>query len=270
MATNKDLFVAGNKIIFDIDSSVGRDAYINANQVYLRGNFARDINLNGGNVILENVVINGNIKISASHLTIEDSVKVLGKIEINDTADLDISPNANLAQVEYYKVSIVTRSALAVIKEKIFALMSLIILFVVTNAVFPKLFTTILEKVKDAKFNAYVSLFGIGFITMIIIPILAVISIVSGIGFAIGLLISLLFVITLTMSKVIMGYLIAQISIKNQFPKLDNELLLNILGLTIIFILTDLPIIGDTVSFGSFLIGLGILTKLIIKSKKEI
>ena len=268
-ATTKDALILGNNIIFDSTSQFGRDVYLFGSNITLEGTFNREIKIVGDIVKLDKVTINGDIEIQANELTITENTIVVGNIKISDNAKTNISSDANIPNLSYYTSSWNQDiSTLTVIKEKVFALMSIIILFVVTKAIFPGLYRLVLNKLENIEFNGYVSLFGMGFVSIIILPILAILAITSGIGFGLSIIVISLFILTITLSQVIFGYVIGELIIKKRFPKFDNELLTHILGIILLFVLTELPIIGGTIKFGIVLISFGLVAKLLVRQRK--
>ena len=110
-----------------------------------------------------------------------------------------------------------------------------------------------------------VSSLGFGLLTIILIPIISILLLISTFASSLGVLLLVLFVISICLSTIFTSYYIGSIIWDKFIKKERNTLLIGLIGITIIKILSIIPIFGSIVTFLSLLFGLNIIIKLFTK-----
>jgi len=245
-----DGFIFGNLITFDLNFSSQRDLFVFGNTVTLKGTINRDITIYASNVILENVVIEGNASINTSILDIKD-------------IDSTISSNAligsiNLLDSEEVKLSL---------KDQIYNFFvdyaGILVIFVSLALIVPQLFNHIENKYKDVRVFDLFSSLGFGALLLIFIPVVFILLLISTFGISLAILLLIIYVVSVWLSTIFFGYLIGLIIWKKFINKDINILLVGLIGISIVSVLKALPIIGFYITLISMMVGLGIIFKLI-------
>ncbi|MBR1376402.1 MAG: hypothetical protein IJ565_01110 [Bacilli bacterium] len=256
----KDVFIAGN--IVTITANVGRDIFAGGSNVTLTGTVDRNAFLTGQNVILDNVTINGDVKIEAESITIKDTVKINGKLTYSAEVD-NISDKANIGEKEKVEPTYVeTYDYLDTLKERLVSYISLLLVFVVLALAIP----TSIKGVADDKlsFTQIITYIGYALVFLILVPMASMILLVTGIGLPLALMAIAIYIAAIYLAYAYMGYYIGKkIWLKNK--KEENVLLEGLIGITILYVIALIPGVGPIVSFLARLCGLGII---IFKFKK--
>ena len=280
----KDNFIAGNTI--NVTGDVGRDAYLLGSIINIDGKigrniyaFADEINIDnyvGGNIFVEcnkifissNSVISGDVEIEASYIEIEEGAKINGVVTYNSNVEEVIIPQ-NVENNSNEVVDIVIESEnvfLAQIKNIITWILINIVLFVATMLISPGLFEKIEKTFEEKGYATYGTSIGWGIILFIIIPIIAIIALITVLDSAVGFAGILAYIVILVYSTVITGYLIGT----NLFINTKmNKYLVGIIGTIIIEIMRNLPIVGGLISFIVIFIGFGMTKEIMKKGKIE-
>lgn len=265
--TENDVFAAGSDIILDSSSMIGRDSFLAANRIQIKGIIQRDLYATGSDITIENATIYGNLYLNAKNLTIKENVIIHGKIKLNDTAVKNIG-NPNLT-IDYYKGVVQEKQEVTFISSLLSSLQSLvgiILLFMFLYKIFPGLFETISSRMSDNKMQ-YLSLLGYGLMTLFIIPISSIILIISILGVQIGLFILSFFLSILFMSIFVVGYMIGT-HLHSKWPQM-NKMVAGVLGITLLFLVEKIPFIGVLIVFAVALIALGAIYQLISLGMKK-
>ena len=251
----RDGVVFGNYVSFK-DANITRDIVIFGNKVTINGVF-------NGNVIVfaDKVVVNDSnfaldLKVYSSNLTINNNTVISGNLEYNeDTIFKNYSNNIN--NIIINKVNTNNSNN---IFEYIFKLIRLLVIFLVLYLINSKMFN---------KFSANISKnIGYGFLSFLLLPICSLILLFTNFGITVSIIGIMLYIILLMLSKVIFGYVIGKY-IWNKFIKKEEKIyLIGILGITIIYLLSIIPYIGELITFISLIYSFGIITNLIIESRK--
>ena len=104
---------------------------------------------------------------------------------------------------------------------------------------------------------------GVGFLTLISVPIAALIIAITLVGLPVALMAFGGWLVALYLAKIMLGIVIGGMIM----DRVDWRSLL--LGLAIVLVATNLPFIGGVVSFVLTLLGLGLLVRYLIDSFSE-
>ncbi|MBQ8234335.1 MAG: hypothetical protein IJZ36_01965, partial [Bacilli bacterium] len=185
---SNDALIVGNYI--KSNSNVRRDAILYGSIIDLTGTYNREVKLYGDSINLSNVIIEGDLYVRATSLSIGDNVKVNGTITYND--DLKVTGDISSFVTSTYEIE----QSSSIISFLI-NLGSTLVLFLVLALVMPKIFT-MCDKNIDSKDLLYpISLIGKGAFTLILFPILIILLFSLYIGTYISLGLILLFFVIL-------------------------------------------------------------------------
>ena len=123
-----------------------------------------------------------------------------------------------------------------------------------------------LENLPKIKFTKILICFGIGIATIILVPIISLLLLITQIGSLLGLLLMIIYILLLMIAKPIFIITISKM-INNKFSSI--KLYITILITTIVFSLINLiPYLGFIVSLIVIATGFGIIVKNLLPSKK--
>ena len=267
----KDLFAAGNVISFNKDVNIGRDAYIAGNKIDVSGTINGNLKIYGRSIDLSDTHITGELYIGCESVTIGDNVVVDGKIKYNDDAIVSGSFDSN-AVIEKYKTAsnenTVNGALKAVSEEKVatavIAIASIMIVALVLNALFPKINKSLDKKITVKKTFANM---GIGFAILILLPIAAVIAMITGVGLGIGALALAIYVIALCLSLLPVMVIIGENLLTSVFKLKSNQYLSIMTGVIVVKLVSYIPVFGGIIYFLLMLVGLGYIKELMFPKK---
>ncbi len=262
----KDLFVAGNNITIDSNTSIGRDTYIAGNNVKIKTSLPRDLRLGASTVDISGITIGGDAYIEADNIILDKDTIITGKLTYNEDAKVT---NLKLASIGSIKTTKSTKlEANYSLKDKIYdfvisycaALVTMIVLFYILPKIKDKLNKLVLDAETIAKTT------GIGLLILLIIPLVLLIAIFSGILTPISLITLAIYITSIYISNLLVGYIIGN-KIVNKYLSKDNTYLSLACGILIIRLVKLIPVIGSILNAILLLYGLGIIFNL-IKPKK--
>ena len=260
----KDLLMAGNLVTIEKDSVIGRDLYLFGTSVTLSGEIKRNINISADEITLEDVTVDGNFNLSATTINIEDNVNIKGKLNYNAEAKINNLDKATIKEVTTYKASEVNKTSITdIIFNIIISMLSMLLLGITINLLFPKVFKKLEKNTENYKLIDYLKQMLIGFVSLIVVPIMCVLLLVMVIGVPISIIALLMYGILVYLSTLFTSYVVGN-KIANKLLKTKNNSYISlIIGIIILYILQNIIFIGGLVSFISLTLGLGFAYKLI-------
>jgi hypothetical protein len=262
--TENDGFIFGNVVTFDESYSSSRDLFVAASSVTLKGEITRDVKIYASTVVLENVKIAGNVTIYASSIEIKDDVEI-NTLSYNEDAEINISEKSVITSKEEITTETSKESIVDVILDNIINYASILVVFLALALLLPNIFKKIEAKTEDISISKFISMLGYGLFFLIIIPIIFVMLLMIVIGIPLALLTLALYIITILLSTIFAGYFIGLIIWKKFIKKEVNILLVGLIGISIIKVLSFIPVIGVLDVIVSILLSLSIVAKLFTK-----
>jgi len=218
-----------------------------------------DILLGGGNITL-NGIVNGDGKVSADTLQIGDNFKLKGNLELEATnypSNLKDNVRRNLnvtARNETEKQHPTTFGGFSVFWFVIKLLASLVIGFVLIY-LFPQFVSRLTEIIRDSALKAGL----LGFLTLIFLPMLAIILLITMLGWSLSVLIILLMVLGLLIATVPVKLIIGEIIYNKILKKEAGKMVYFLIGAVIFAIIYEIPFLGGLINLIALFIGLGVI-----------
>lgn len=263
----KDLFIAGNSINIGSEAKLGRDVYIAGNNVKINANVNRNLRIAASEVDLSGIIIKGNAYIDADKITVDKDTVIGGKFVYYENTTIN-GEAASVGSTEIKKSNDIEFTV--TLKDRIYStLMSIIAGFIVMIALFymiPKSKEKIDEEKIDA--NDIFSNIAKGFVSLIIIPILAIIALVTGFLTPLALIVLAIYIICIYLASLVSYYVIGKY-INDKLTKKENVYLSLIIGIVLLKLIKYIPYIGGLISALCLFYGLGVLYKLIKKNREE-
>ena len=262
----KDLFAAGSFVT--INGVDARDIFAVGAEVKVTGS-ANSLYVAG-----ETCELTGdftNVSVSCDKLVINGSVA--GTLKVNDDAELTID-ETKVGNLEKYKGAHVDVDKKEVTKVAIKSLITTIIIaaivkfvgIIVTGILFIAVFKATTKKIVESSnsFGYVAARFGIGFATLILLPIVSIILMITGVGALVGVIILLMYVLLILLSSVASILYFAKAAFKNL-----NNYVRFVLMAIIITIIKLIPIVGGLIGFILLCVGIGILLNALFSLRKE-
>lgn len=260
----KDAFIAVETFTSDENFTINRDLYMIASNATISGQYKRNILLTGQKIILDNVIIKGDIKLSATNIEIKDNVTIEGTLTYNEDANIIISENATINETITSKVLIEEQPLSEQIYSQVINLGSSLIVFLGLYFILPKkFFTKTSEYYQNQTIVKCLTMFGTGAISLIGIPMLSIILMSLIFGITLSILILTLYVTFLCLSLIMFSYIIGNLMLIKLLKKENNILLSGLIGIITLKVLCLIPILNVVALLFGILIGFGTIIYII-------
>ncbi len=293
---SRDAFVAGNNV--GISGNVARDLYAAGNLVNIRGTVGRDIFVGGKTVSLGGE-IGGNVYLSADNIQLADDLRIGGTLRFNESAKVTgpkelldgavIYTNDTAPETEVQPETVVQPESgtqpesapsaptepvrernpvLSKLKSFLFTYIGLLLV-----AYFFLWLTPLWEnqdsKYAGADFGKYAATFGIGFAVLIVVPIAAIILMITGIGVRPAFVMLFVYIAALVAAPVFLGFVLGSLLWRKAFKRPCNYWAELAIGILAARVLVLLPFVSFAVRLVSTCFGLGSVACMLGKGKKR-
>lgn len=257
-------FAAGNISMSQSATIQGSVLSFSGNQNY-QGTVGGDIITFAGNTVISNQV-NGNVDAVGESLRISPSAIIAGDLTYNENANIQIDEAAqvNGEVIPQAPINIHMDTPNKEEVAQVFAAIGLffttvsfvsaLILGLLLHRLAPIYMAQTAKGISQAPFKNL----GIGFVTLFLTPVLAVVLMASVFGFPLGLLTFVVFFVGLYFAKLYVATALGQI-IAKAVKWQTSKYLEFLIGLVVLYILFIIPVIGTIVQFLTLLFGLGAL-----------
>ncbi len=264
-----DAFAAGNDVY--IFGSVGRDLFAAGSTVEIRGSVERSAYIAAGSVIIDGS-IGGDLYLSADKVVISDSAKIGGTVHYGSNAQVS-APKSVLSDAEVYEE---LQSASAPAHKSVGNKVLNIVLSYLGAAVvaFVLLWLTPIWEKLDSKyygadFGDYAKAFGIGFAVLAGLPVAAVLLMITRIGLRLAFVLLLVYAAAIVASPAFLSFFAGMLIWRRALRKAPcyfAELPIGLLAWRIVYCVPGLSFVVGLVAVP---LGLGVLTLLLGKTKKQ-
>lgn len=264
----RDLYVSASTA--NIAGYVYRNSFISADKVTTTPTFSikGDFNIDSASELEFSGEVKGNAKINSKNIKfnyVDESkkntiCKIHGNLEYSSSKEIQLEENkivfGTINYSEYKNSSNLFSTLCDYIIDLIVSLVYIVVLYILINKFAPNY----INKLSNINISNIFSSIGIGFIILILVPILTLLLFIVRIGTLLGILLTIIYILMLLIAKPIFVISIANL-IKNK--KLNNaKNIVLIICLSIILSLIELiPYIGFIISLLIMLSGLGIAIK---------
>ncbi len=257
---NNDALIAGNIISTDKNSKFNRDTIIAGADVVLAGDFSRNVSIYGTKIVIKNANIKGNVKLYSENIKIENSV-IAGNLSYPSDASAKIGEGIVAGKI--IKTDAINNneqnSYMNVVSSKVLSFACYALIFAIICLLFPKVIEYINKKYEKISFDNGLELFTKGLLSLVLIPIIAIILMITVIGVPLSIILIVLYFIALYLSTIFMAYLLGYKIWQKLFNKDMNMLLIGLIGLFILLILNLIPGIRYLVAIITIIVGLGLI-----------
>ncbi|HWV36547.1 MAG TPA: hypothetical protein VNZ55_12995 [Thermomicrobiales bacterium] len=233
-----DLIVFGGKVNVPSQAKIGGNVLIAGGQVDIRGAVNGDLRITSSNVTLGGLT-SGDAEISASSIDLLDTARVGGKLTYTSSSSADIAPNAVVTgETVHHQPSAFNGGVRGIFNpwlRVIWALMAGIVIV----ALAPRFMSAV-----GGSGRRVLPAFGIGILSLILIPIIAIVLMATVVGLPIGLIVLAGYLIALYLSQVIVGMMIGRLLLSGRWDDGSRgfNLLCMTLGVIIISAIRFIPL----------------------------
>jgi hypothetical protein len=264
-----DIRAAGSEV--RIGGDVGDNVLAFTGQFFLEKNakIARDLTLGAGNAVIEGTV-NGNINGGVSYLEMRGATK--GNVTVNIENNIKIFPGATIGgdldytapgqgelsgivsgKTTYKETPVKKEDLMSNITSEIIGYLWLLMIGIVSLMFAPEL----TQKNSDTVSVKPLKNLLWGLIFLIITPIVVILLLITIIGIPLSLIVLIIYTIFLYISRIYVGFWVGQYVLKKLHKETRFKVLTMALGLLIVLIGINLPIIGIFIHLVILLLGLG-------------
>jgi hypothetical protein len=255
--------ISGNIIVLGgsirVNGNVGGDvAALGGQTILSRDSVVEgDILLGGGEVTLDGIV-NGNGDVSTGTLKTGDDFELKGNLSLqadNYPPNLNdkVGGNLNITQVNAKEEKHESVFEGFSIFFFILRLLASLALGLVLIYLFPGFIGGLAELVKDSPLKAGL----LGFLTLIFLPVLSIILLITFFGWSLSILIILLLILALLIATVPVKLLAGEIIYNKILKKEAGKLMYYLVGAILFAIIYEIPFLGGLIRFIALIIGLG-------------
>ncbi len=267
---NNDAIVAGNVITVDKEASLQRDVIILGSDITIKGNLGRNVSLFGNKVSLVGATVNGNVKIYAEEILVDDDTIIKGELSHPKDAKVSIGKNVNNVKKTGAIKKEVSNDFVTFVTNKIWSVLSLLVIFAALTLLAPSLFDKINKDYEELTFTKGVETISKGLVFLLMVPVISIFLLVIPFALPLSIIMFILYFILIYISKIFAVYLAGYKLWQKLFKKDINLLLVGIIGFVILFILELIPGVNSLVSLFALLIGIGIISDFIMKREKKV
>lgn len=263
---SKDTFIGGNVITIEKGAELQRDTIIAGANVEIKGTISRNISIYASSVSFKGAKIEGNVKIQAGLIEVDDKTEIKGNLSYPEDASINVSKE--VIEGKLIKTEALMQSEdnfVTTMMSKFWSFMSLMLVFAVLSLVASKMFVRVQEEYNKFDFNKGLETFTKGLIFLVLTPIIICILFLMSIGIPLALILLALYFIVMYLSVIFTGYLIGYKIWQKFFNNDINLLVVGIFGIAILFVLSLIPGINFIVSMLSMVIGIGIIYDTLLK-----
>lgn len=265
---NKDLLVAGNKIIVTADATIGRDVYIAGNQIEIKTNLPRDLRVGGSSIDLSGITIAGDAYLDTERIIMNEDTVITGTLTYYDDAKvigLDKATIGNTITKTIDKVNIEYG-----FKERAYAFIVSVVAALITMICLLHFIPTTKEKLDklDLSFGNIAKMTCVGLLALVVIPLISLFALFTGFLTPLAIIVLAIYFISIYMASLFVCYIVGNVIASKLFKKDDMYLALAI-GILIIKLVKLIPILGSYIGAVILFYGIGIIYELIknIKTK---
>lgn len=272
-STDQDLVVAGGKVT--VSGQVGKNLIVVGGQVKIEDTaIVGGYVLAAGGEVFVNGQIGGPVRAATGKLTVGEVAFIGGNLEadveqamVSETAQIIGERRVNVHKVETPKTSETTRNVmrkLAVTGKVIYFLSKLITLLVLVTLA-GKLMAS-----AGGLLSRFWTTLGWGMVVAVVTPFVMIILMMSVVGIPLSLVIFGVYLLTMYLSSLVVAMAIGNVILEKGWLPVKNNYLLSVIGLIIISVATNIPVIGWLMSVIICCLGLGIVYRLVTERSKVV
>lgn len=220
-----DLIVAGGSVTIPSQARIAGDLIVTGGTVDFRGTVAGRVIVRVSNVTIGGTVT-GDADVSASSIDVLAPAKIGGDLTYDSASTADVAPNAVVTGTTTQNKPLAFGGASRNIFNPWLRVVWALLAGVVVVALAPRLMSAV-----GKSGRRILPAFGIGIVSLIVVPILAFLLMITVIGLPVGLIFLAAFLIALYLSQVIVGTMLGRLILSGRWD--DGSRGFNLLCMTV-------------------------------------
>lgn len=257
-----------------ITGNILKDAMVSGGNINITGTIGEDLRLFGGNIFLDGtvngevVMAGGQIKVGPNALVKGDLIATGGSIVISPDAQIQgkqtiLQDEEEVKDTGYQPQRFWQRyTSPEFYIANIWALAAILLVAVILFAILRKTMPIVIEKAVSSG-NFWKSL-GLGLILLLLTPLIAFISMLTGVGILLGFILLIGYILYLLFAVVFAGILFGGVLFKLFKSKSKSNNIgwgWMIAGVLLLFVINFIPVVGWVLSFVFFVLALGTMPR---------
>lgn len=247
-----DLIASGGRINVSADSIAGGDVWLAAGDVRVAGTVNRDLVIGAGSIRISGTV-HGDVKLEAGEIQILEGTIIDGNLHYRSPREANIHPAAIIAgdvSYEYVEWEHSHRGT------AIFSIITMIVASIVLFKLFPGFTLSAVGRVSADPLKSL----GAGFLTLIIVPVVAILLISIVLGVWVGLSIFAFYFVALLTGMLVSFFFVGDWAARRlniDITTTARRLFSVTIAVVVLGLLNLVPVIGCLLVFALLLSGLG-------------
>ena len=276
---SRNVMTVGQTVTVGKESIVEGDGVFGGQTVSILGDIGKSI-LGGGNSVLIDGTVSGDAMLGGNTIQLGTTAHIAGKLTYESDKDAVIASGAVVGEI--VKQPMPEKSSVERQKKQFPIIARFmrgkpwplnavgpVLTYLVIGAVGVLLFKTKIIKVVSVMKEYTKASFGVGFLWLLVFPVVFLTLLVTIIGIPIAILYALLFIIIAIVGKLCTAILIGRELVASFWNKeRENWYLAVLFGVTISWLVFSMPYIGGLTSFIAIVWGMGGLVKIIFSKKQ--
>lgn len=258
----KDGFICGNLLSIN-KSNIERDLYVAGNVININSNIGRNLSVAGSKVTI-NSEISGDLYIASEKIVITKNAKINGTLKYNENAEIKIAKDSIIDKQETYVSKEKENSFMSDLFSRFESFVNMLLVGIILLFIFKNSFKKLSKQ--DINFSEILKNLGIGFLVLLAVPILCLITMITIIGVSVSIIVGGMYILFIYISTIFSTYYISNKLLKE---KIKNEYTILMIGLFCVFLLKLVPVIGSMLTLFILFLGLGLITNLIVSYIKS-
>lgn len=267
-ASERDTFAAGQQIRLGSEAIIGRDLTIAGAMINLDGTVGRDLNGGAANISI-NGMVGRDAKLEVDTLNVSSDAVIGGDLNYRSEREGILESGSTvMGQTDWTYVDrseeVEPPSPFRNYFWKLLGIGSALLIWLIMRLWQPTFWKKTSERIYDKPLKTM----GIGALVLIVTPIIIVLFMITVIGIPVGILLGMLYGVSIYVSKIIVATFLGYWAM-NQFGWREIHLgvWLFLLGYVILMLLTMIPYFGGVLQLFIIIYGLGALLGINLKKK---
>lgn len=253
------IVAAGETVTLGPSASVGSWAWLAGRQIEILGKVGKELKVAGQEVIIAGEV-GGPVMITAERVKILDDAIIHGPLRVKSPNSPEIAKGAKiLGDVKYLPTPEVEHASLAkvVLLAGLMFTLGLILTGIVYYLLFPRFSVASARNIGKAPLPSL----GLGFLVLLLTPLLIIILFSVGVGFLLGILLAAIYLLMVVSGGLTSVIYVSDVALRRLFKKHEagkGVTVLVLLGAFVLFALVQLiPLLGSIVVLLLSVMGIG-------------
>lgn len=264
-----DLLAAGGNLTFSERSSVAGDAVIAGGNVTVNTPIRGNARVAGGNITI-NSRIEGTLTVNSSQrLVFGPRAEVPGRIVYKGPSEASVDPAARISPIEFTRVEMDQRAENTLRALFTIAFLTKLLAWMIAGWVLLRLWRAAFSRMEDSiRANPWGNL-GMGLVTLIVVPIAAILLFLVLVGYYVALVGLAAYVLMILLASVIAALVLGSLIVRwltKKTPGNVPDWQIIVIGVVVWHLVGLVPFVGAIAKFILFLMAFGALARMVRES----